>query len=80
MSTSTTHDTRADIQQLAVAIYSPLFNELDNIKDAYAYAQKIARASDNPAAVMTAVHVLLNTVAKTIERINDTAQPTTEGA
>jgi len=73
MSTSTTHDTRADIQQLAVALYSPLFADLDDIKSAYDYAHTIAKASDNPAAVMTAVHVLLNTIAKEIERINEGA-------
>lgn len=57
---------------LAVALYSPLFGERNNIRDAYTYAQTIANASGNSVAVMTAVHVLLNTVAKTIERINET--------
>ena len=61
--------TKVTPHHLALALYSPLFAERDNIKDAYNYAQSIARASDNPAAMMTAVHVLLNTIAKELEKM-----------
>jgi hypothetical protein len=65
--------TKADLQQLAINLYSPLYAERTTIKEAYAYATEIANASGNPAATMTAIHVLLNTVAKKIERINEGA-------
>ena len=41
--------------------YVRLFGERDTIDEALEYALLIAKASDNPAAVMTAVHVVLNT-------------------
>ena len=56
-----------EIIALAQGLYSPLFATQDSIGDAYNYAQQIAKASDNPAAVMTAIHVVLNTIAQTIE-------------
>jgi hypothetical protein len=33
------------------------------LPEAYDYAMQIAQASDNPAAVMTAIQVLVNTIA-----------------
>ena len=77
--TTATDNTHADQplpritpQHLALALYSPLFAERDTIKDAYNYASSIAKATDNPAAVMTAVHVLLNTIAKELEKMGTT--------
>ena len=49
--------------QLGKALYSNLFSARDNLHDAYEYASQIADASDNPAAVMTAVQVVVNTIA-----------------
>ena len=64
-----------NIQSLATALYSPLFATQDSVGDAYNYAQQIAKASNNPAAVMTAVHVLMNTIAQELEsRINETKE------
>ena len=54
--------------ELALSIYSPLFAERDTLKEAYDYAMEIAKASENPAAVTTAIHVMMNTIAKEIER------------
>ena len=54
--------------ELALSIYSPLFAERDTLKKAYDYAMEIAKASENPAAVTTAIHVMMNTIAKEIER------------
>jgi hypothetical protein len=65
--------TKADLQQLAIQLYVPLFAERPTIKEAYAYAQEIANSTNTPAAVMTAIHVVLNTVDKEIERINEGA-------
>jgi hypothetical protein len=41
-----------------------MFGERDNLKDAFAYAHELAQSSDCPAAVLTAVHVVANTIAK----------------
>ena len=54
--------------ELALSIYSPLFAERNTLKEAYDYAMEIAKASENPAAVTTAIHVMMNTIAKEIER------------
>ena len=54
--------------ELSVSIYSPLFAERDTMKEAYDYAFSIANASDNPPAVLTAIHVMMNTIAKEIEK------------
>ena len=59
-----------EIQTLASGLYSPLFAIRDSIKDAILYAYDIAKASDNPAAITTALHVVLNTIAQELERIN----------
>lgn len=56
-----------ELQHLAVQMYTPLFGERDTVKEAYDYAMAIANASDNPAAVTTAIHVLMNTISKDIE-------------
>ena len=51
-------------------IYAPMFAERESVREAFAYAHEIAKASENPAAVMMAVHMVANTLAKEIERIN----------
>jgi len=53
--------------ELCVAMYSPLFAEYADVREAYNYAMQIAQASDNPAAVTTAIHVLMNSIAKQLE-------------
>ena len=55
-------------QELAHSMYSPLFAEYSNLKQAYEYASMIAKASENPAAVLTAIHVLMNSIAVQIEK------------
>lgn len=62
------HD-RETAHSLALKLYVPIYAERTTIKEAYAYAREIAQASDNPAGVMTAIHVVLNTVAKEIEKL-----------
>ena len=61
-----------EIQSLASGLYSPLFATKESIKESISYAYDIAKASDNPAAVTTALHVVLNTIAQELERINTT--------
>lgn len=56
-----------EIITLAQGLYSPLFATRNTIKDAITYAYNIAKASDNPAAITTALHVVLNTIAQHLE-------------
>lgn len=46
-----------------------MFADRETVGDAYEYAMEIAKATDNPAAVTTAIHVLLNTIVKTTMEI-----------
>jgi len=39
------------------------------LREAFAFAQEVAKASNNSTAVLTAVHVVANTIAKQIEAI-----------
>jgi hypothetical protein len=56
-----------EIIALAQGLYSPLFATRNTIKEAITYAYGIAKASDNPAAITTALHVVLNTIAQHLE-------------
>jgi hypothetical protein len=53
--------------ELAGEIRNRFFGERDTLAQALEYMQMVADASDNPAAVYTAVQVVLNTVANCIE-------------
>ena len=53
---------------LAESIRNRLFADRDNFDDALEYAYSVARGTDNPAAVMTAVMVVVNTLANYIEK------------
>ena len=53
---------------LAESIRNRLFADRDNFDDALDYAYSIAKGTDNPAAVMTAVMVVVNTLANYIEQ------------
>ena len=66
-----------EIQTLASGLYSPLFATKESIKDAITYAYDIAKASDNPAAVTTALHVVLNTIAEHLEILIETTEHST---
>lgn len=48
--------------ELARALKHNLFATRSTVDEALEYAYSIARASDNPAAVMTAVQVVINAV------------------
>lgn len=56
-----------EIITLAQGLYSPLFASRDSIKEAITYAYDIAKGLDNPSAVTTALHVVLNTIAQHLE-------------
>ena len=55
-------------KELAKSIRNNLFADRDNFNDAIEYAYSIAKGTDNPAAVMTAVMVVVNTLANYIEK------------
>ncbi len=48
--------------ELARALKHNMFATRSTVDEALEYAHSIARASDNPAAVMTAVQVVINTI------------------
>lgn len=56
-----------EIIALAQGLYNPLFASRESIRDAITYAYDIAKASENPSAVTTALHVVLNTIAQHLE-------------
>lgn len=56
-----------EIITLAQGLYSPLFATKESIKESITYAYDIAKGSNNPAAVTTALHVVLNTIAQHLE-------------
>ena len=55
--------------KLAHSIYSPMFGERETLQEAYEYVTKLAKASDDSVAILTAVHVMMNTIAKQIEAL-----------
>jgi hypothetical protein len=46
-----------------------MFADRDNLAEAFAYAQEVAKASDNPAAVLTAVYLVSNSISKQLNAI-----------
>ena len=53
------------IQQLRCS----MFSDRMTIEEAYDYAWKVAKGTDNQGAVMTAVQVVVNTIANEIEKL-----------
>lgn len=55
--------------QLIEKLRSPMFADRPNIDDAYEYAHFMAQSTDCPAAVMTALQVVVNTICNELEKI-----------
>ena len=55
--------------EFAKAVRNNMFATRDTLDEAYEYAHAIARGTDNPAAVMCAVQVIVNTMAKYVEEL-----------
>jgi hypothetical protein len=64
--TSTQHEA---ISELARSIRAPLFADRDTLHEAFSYAQEVAKATDNPAAVLTAIYVIMNTLSNQLTTI-----------
>lgn len=60
--------TMDNVRTLANDIHCGFFADKP-LKDAYEYAEAIAKASDNPASTMTAIHIVLNGVAAELRKI-----------
>ena len=56
------------VREVAKAMQSGIFADRETLEDALNYAIQVATLYDNAAAVYTAVHVVLNTAAKLIEK------------
>ena len=55
-------------KELANTVRNRMFGERETFNQAMEYAHMIAKGTDNPAAVMTAIMVVVNTLANYIER------------
>ena len=55
--------------ELMKSISNGMFADRDNLKDAFEYVADLAKATDNPAAVWTAVMVVTNTIANEINTL-----------
>jgi hypothetical protein len=56
-------------QRFAKSIRNNLFSDRKTLDEAMQYAYSIAKGTDNPAAVMTAVMVVVNTLSNYIEQL-----------
>jgi hypothetical protein len=56
-------------QRFAKSIRNNLFSDRKTLNEAMEYAYSIAKGTDNPAAVMTAIMVVVNTLANYIEQL-----------
>jgi hypothetical protein len=52
-------------------IHTPLVAKRDTIDEAFDYALMVAKASENPMAVMAAVYVVTNTIAKQLKEMDN---------
>ncbi|NBR23088.1 MAG: hypothetical protein EBU08_04720 [Micrococcales bacterium] len=59
------------LSSLARSISSPMMADRDTLAEAFDYAFEIAKASDNPSAVMTAIFVVTNTIAKQLKEMDN---------
>ena len=59
------------LNELVQSIHSPIMADRETIEDAFEYAMMVAKASDNPMAVMTAVYVMTNTIAKQLKELDN---------
>lgn len=52
-------------------IHTPMFANRETIEEAFEYALMVAKASDNPMAVMTAVYVVTNSIARQLKEMDN---------
>jgi hypothetical protein len=59
------------LNEIVQSIHSPIMADRETIEDAFEYAMMVAKASDNPMAIMTAVYVMTNTIAKQLKELDN---------
>ncbi len=59
------------LNEIVNAIHTPLVAKRDTIEEAFEYAFMVAKASENPMAVMTAVYVVANTIATQLKEMDN---------
>lgn len=57
--------------QLAKSLKNGMFADRETLAEAFDYMLDIANGTDNPAAVMTGMMVVVNTIAKEIEKADE---------
>lgn len=58
------------MKELIKQLKNPMFASRETIDEAYDYMEMVAKASDNPMAVITACQVVVNTICKELENHN----------
>ena len=56
-------------QRFAQSVRNRMFADRKTLDEAMEYAYSVARGTDNPAAVMTAVMVVVNTLVNLVEKL-----------
>ena len=59
------------MKDLIKSLKQPMFASRDTIEEAYEYMQMVAKATDNPGAVIVACQVVVNTICNELEKIAD---------
>jgi len=59
------------LNELVQSIHSPMMADRETVEEAFEYVMMVAKASDNPMAVLTAVYVMNNTIAKQLKEIEN---------
>lgn len=54
--------------EMIKSIRNRIFGDRESLQEAYDYVYAIAEGSNNKAAVLTAVHVMMNTIANELEK------------
>jgi hypothetical protein len=65
-----TGEMNMNVKEYAEYIECKIFSKRDTVQEALDYAQMIANATENPAAVMTAVGVVLNTISHDLRQLD----------
>lgn len=54
--------------EMIKSIRNRIFGDRESLQEAYDYVLTVAEGSNNKAAVLTAVHVMMNTIANELEK------------
>jgi hypothetical protein len=57
------------LNEIVNAIHTPMVAKRDTIDEAFEYALMVAKGTDTPMAVMTAVYVVTNTIANMLKEV-----------